>query len=174
MIKRESSLLLCIDIQERLMPAIDGASDVIGRTQKLVEIARQMNIPRLFTEQNPNWLGSTVAELDLKDDPLLRKRFFDASAEEAFPPIASDIDIVVTGSEAHVCVLHTVMGLLGQGRNVYVVQDAIGSRRREDKGVAIQRMAKSGAEIVTYEMVAFEWLRTMDDPLFRPVLKMIK
>lgn len=174
MIKREGSLLLCVDIQERLMPAIDGADDVIARAKKLIEVARLMNISRVFTEQNPKWLGSTVSELSLGNERLVRKRYFDASAEEAFPLPANGVDVVVIGCEAHICVLQTVMGLLGHGRRVCVVQDAIGSRRREDKEVAIQRMAKCGAEIVTYEMVVFEWLRTMDDPVFGPVLKMIK
>ena len=83
-------------------------------------------------------------------------------------------DLIVSGCEAHVCVLQTVMGLLNAGRRVYVVRDAVGSRRSENKDAAIRRMEQNGAEIVTAEMVVFEWLGTAEHPRLRDVIALIK
>ena len=78
------------------------------------------------------------------------------------------------GCEAHVCVQQSVLGLLQLGRKVYVVRDAIGSRAPESKETAIRRMERHGAEIVTTEMVIFEWLGTADHPRFRDAVALIK
>jgi len=78
------------------------------------------------------------------------------------------------GCDAHVCVLQTVLGLLDGGRPVFVVRDAVGSRRVESKETAIRRMERHGAEIVTTEMVVFEWLETAEHPRFREALALVK
>jgi nicotinamidase-related amidase len=83
-------------------------------------------------------------------------------------------DVIVTGCEAHVCVLQTVLSLLDAGRRVYVVRDAIGSRRTESKEATIARMERYGADIVTTEMVVFEWLGTAEHPRFREAAALIK
>jgi nicotinamidase-related amidase len=82
--------------------------------------------------------------------------------------------VVVAGCEAHVCVLQTVLGLIDSGRRVFVVQDAIGSRRAENKEAAVRRMERHGAEIVTTEMVVFEWLGSAEHPRFREAVALIK
>ncbi|MDA3857540.1 MAG: isochorismatase family protein, partial [Roseovarius sp.] len=87
---------------------------------------------------------------------------------------AGDADLVVIGCEAHVCLLQTVLGLLSAGRKVYVVADAIGSRMVESRCTALGRMERHGAEIVTTEMVVFEWLSSAEHPEFREMLKLIK
>jgi isochorismate hydrolase len=83
-------------------------------------------------------------------------------------------EIVVAGCEAHVCVLQTVLGLLDARRRVFVVSDAVGSRRPESKEAALRRLAAAGAEIVTTEMVLFEWLGSADHPRFREVIALVK
>ena len=83
-------------------------------------------------------------------------------------------DLVVVGCETHVCVLQTVLGLIGAGRRVYAVRDAMGSRRSENKEQALRRMERSGAEIVTTEMVLFEWLGTAEDQRLRHVIDLIR
>ena len=83
-------------------------------------------------------------------------------------------DLILAGCETHVCVLQTVLGLLSAGRRVYAVRDAMGSRRAESKETAVARMAHHGAEIVTTEMVVFEWLGTAEDPRLRDALALIK
>src|SRR6185503_13008055 len=169
------SLLLVVDFQSRLMPAIDGGATAIRNANRLIGIATLVGIPRLFTEQNAKGLGSTVEELPVEKDRLIHKQFFDACREDRFlEHIPADGHIVVVGCEAHVCVQQTVLGLLEARRRTYVVRDALGSRRPEDKETAIRRMERHGAEIVTTEMVVFEWLRTAEHPNFRDAIALIK
>lgn len=168
------SLLVIIDFQSRLMPAIDDGARLVANAARLVEAARRLSVPILMTEQNPVGLGGTVPEL-AGAGPVIAKMSFDACAEPAFlETVADDRDLVICGCEAHVCVGQTVLGLRERGRRVTVVQDAIGSRAPESKAVAIERIARHGAEIVTTEMVVFEWLRSASHPEFRPVSKLIR
>ena len=83
-------------------------------------------------------------------------------------------EMVVAGCEAHVCVLQTALGLLAAGKRVHVVRDAVGSRRPESKAAALERLARHGAEIVTTEMVLFEWLESAEHPRFREIVALIK
>jgi nicotinamidase-related amidase len=83
-------------------------------------------------------------------------------------------DLVVAGCETHVCVMQTALGLIAAGRRVHLVRDAVGSRRAESKETAIRRLERNGAEIVTTEMVLFEWLGTAEDPRLRPVIDLIR
>ena len=107
--------------------------------------------------------------------PVAHKMTFDAVRSPGFlDRLPAERAIVVAGCEAHVCVLQTVLGLLAHGRQVFVVRDALGSRRTESKETAVRRMERHGAEIVTTEMVAFEWLTTCEHPRFREVAALIK
>jgi nicotinamidase-related amidase len=170
----KTSVLLLIDFQTRLMPAIDDADAAIRNARKLFDIAELAQIPSLFTEQNPAGLGATVESLPVKGEPFA-KFSFDVCREPAFlQKIPADADVIVAGCEAHVCVLQTVLGLRAAARKVFVVQDAIGSRRPEDKLAALRRMERHGADIVTSEMVAFEWLQTAKNPRFREAIALIK
>ena len=169
------SLLLVVDFQSRLMPAIDGGATAIRNANRLIAAAKFFGIPRLFTEQNAKGLGSTVEELPVEKGRLVHKQFFDACREDGFlEHIPADGHIVVVGCEAHVCVQQTVLGLLEARRRTHVVRDALGSRRPEDKETAIRRMERHGAEIVTTEMVVFEWLQTAEHPNFRDAIALIK
>lgn len=169
------SFLLVIDFQSRLMPAIDGGEAVIRNAKRLIDTAQLLGVSYLFTEQNAKGLGSTVRDLQVDAARLIHKQFFNACSEGAFVErFPTEGHVVVVGCEAHVCVLQTVLGLLDASRTVFVVRDALGSRHAEDKEVAIQRMERNGAEIVTTEMVVFEWLQTAEHPKFRQALTLIK
>ena len=171
---RRSTLLL-IDFQARLMPAIDQAATAVRNARRLVDMASLINVPVVFTEQNAEGLGPTIAELPVKPDQLMHKMYFDAVREPEFlAAIPADRQIVVAGCEAHVCVQQTVLGLLDSGRKIYVVRDALGSRQPENKETAIRRMERHGAEVVTTEMVVFEWLETARHPHFRDAIALIK
>jgi nicotinamidase-related amidase len=171
----ERSILLVIDFQTRLMPAIDQGAIALRNARRLIDMASLISVPIVFTEQNAKGLGSTVEDLSIENAHLLDKQFFDACRERGFlDAVPGEKQIVVAGCEAHVCVQQTVLGLLDTGRTVYVVRDALGSRRSEDKEAAIRRMERHGAEIVTTEMVVFEWLATADHPCFREAIKLIK
>jgi nicotinamidase-related amidase len=170
------SALLIIDLQERLMPAIHGGDAVVANTVRLAEGAGLLDVPVCATEQNPTGLGPTVAPVAAYPQMVLAKTSFGAVAEPGFatllPPNTEEI--VVAGCEAHVCVLQTVLGLLAARHRVLLVADAIGSRDPANRDAAIDRMVRHGAEVVTTEMVLFEWLRDSLHPRFRDVQKLIR
>jgi nicotinamidase-related amidase len=174
---RGRSVLCLIDFQERLMPAIVGGDEVIANAARLLAAAEALGVPVLSTEQNPKGLGGTVATLARPDGahPVVAKMAFDACrASGVLDALPAGHHIVVAGCEAHVCVLQTALGLLDRSRRAFVVADAIGSRRPENKEAALRRLERAGAEIVTTEMVIFEWLGTAEDPAFKPVISLVK
>jgi nicotinamidase-related amidase len=172
----DGSTLLMIDFQAKLMRAIDDAATAIGNAGRILGAAQMLGVPVLFTEQNVNGLGATVPELSSRaNGPVAHKMTFDACRAAGFADMLADRpEVIVTGCEAHVCVLQTALGLLDAGRRVYVVRDAIGSRRAESKEAAIRRMERHGADIVTTEMVVFEWLETAEHPRFRAAAALIR
>jgi nicotinamidase-related amidase len=173
--RAETSTLVLIDFQAKLMPAIDQATATIACARRLVDAARLVGAPILFTEQNPKGLGPTVADLAPDPSAIVPKMTFGAvGAPGFFERLAPGRDAVVGGWEAHVCVMQTVLALIEAGRRVFVVSDAVGSRRPECKEIALQRMARSGADIVTMEMVVFEWLQSAEHPRFKEAVALIK
>ncbi len=171
----DNSMLLVIDFQARLMTAIDEGAGTIANARRLVEAAALFGVPALFTEQNPGRLGPTVTELRPDEQHLFAKMTFDAGRAPGFHDrLAEGRALIVAGCEAHVCVLQTALGLIEAGRRVFVVRDAVGSRRPESKEAALRRMERNGAEIVTTEMVVFEWLGSADSPRFREAVALIK
>jgi len=168
------SVLLIIDLQERL-PAIDEGESVVNHAAWLIGVARQLGVPVLLTEQYPQGLGQTaprVAEL-VQPEERIEKIHFSAVAEGNLltHPEAQRKQWVICGTESHVCVQQTVLDLLAAGRQVSVVEEAVGSRQARDKTLALARMRQHGADIVSREMVAFEWLNQANTPDFRAVLK---
>ncbi len=172
----DSSMLLVVDFQARLMPVIDGGEGAVANARRLIDAAALVGVQHLFTEQNAEGLGPTVPELTPDEHSLIiHKMTFDAVRTPGFLerlPVGSAV--VVAGCEAHVCVLQTVLGLLEAGRRVFVVRDALGSRRAESKDTALRRMERYGAEVVTTEMVVFEWLGSAEHPRFREALALVK
>lgn len=169
------SALLAIDLQARLMPAIAGGDAVLRNVGRLVKAARRLAVPVLFTEQNPRGLGATAPELAPQPGEVAEKMSFDALRAAGLEGrLDAERALVVAGCEAHVCVLQTVLGLLAAGRKVYVVADAVGSRDPENRRLALDRMARHGAEIVSTEMVLFEWLGDANHPDFREIVALIK
>ena len=170
-----ASTLLVVDFQARLMPAIDQGPAAVANARRLLDAAALFGVPALFTEQNAAGLGPTVAELAPDPGAVVPKMTFDATrAAGLLERLGDGRAVVVAGCEAHVCVLQSVLGLLNRGRRVCVVRDAVGSRRAESKETALARMERHGADIVTAEMVVFEWLATAEHPRFREALKLIK
>jgi nicotinamidase-related amidase len=174
-IKPAESLLLAIDLQGRLLPAIECAETVLANAVWLVDVAQLIGVPVLATEHCPQSLGLVEAGLRARfpEGTIVQKTHFSAVTEGELLQAheAGRKQWVVVGTEAHVCVQQTVLDLLAMGRHVFVVEDTVGSRRPRDKELALQRMQQNGAEIVSREMVVFEWLEQADTPVFRDVLK---
>lgn len=174
-LSRSRSLLLVVDVQSRLLPAIDRGDDCLAQVQWLMNVAARLQVPVLATEHCPEHLGASHPAIRglLPEDAILAKRHFSAVPDGllAFHPESQREQWVVTGTEAHVCVLQTALGLLAAGRQVYVVAEAVGSRRDDDRQLALERLRQAGAVVVSREMVAFEWLETADAPEFRNLLR---
>ena len=175
-IRPDSSHLLLIDFQARLMPAIRDADEVTANAGRLLAAARKLEVPRSFTEQNPDKLGRTVPEVAPQPgEAVLPKMSFDACRTASVADrLTGATDFIVMGCETHVCVLQTALGLMQAGHRVHVVADATGTRAQINRDVALSRMARHGAQIVTTEMVIFEWLGTATHPGLRDIISLIK
>ncbi len=174
LLRAERSALLVVDVQARLVPAISEGERVIANCAWLIGVARELDVPVRVSEQYPKGIGPTVEEVRrlVEDAEVLEKTHFSCGAEpdcrEALLELGRE-QIVVCGVEAHVCVLQTVLDLLELDKRVFVVADAVSSRRPADAECALRRMRQGGAEIVTREMVAFEWLHKAATDRFRKI-----
>ena len=176
LLSTRGAVLLLVDLQQRLVPVIHASETVIARAVRLAEAAQLLGVPVCATEQNPAGLGPTVAPLADHPQNVMAKTAFSATRAPAFgtllPP--GTTEVVVAGCETHVCVLQTALGLLADGLRVAVVTDASGSRDAADAAAGAERMARHGAELVTSEMVLFEWLGDSTHPNFREVQKLLR
>ena len=188
-----------VDYQQKLMPVIHEGPQVLANALKLAQLAKLMEVPVFGTEQNPSRLGANDSELRNLCDKTLAKMHFSAVAEGLGewlrPPAkpqggnarslpkhlqkpqqqeAERSMIVIAGCEAHVCLLQTALELLEDEFDVWVVTDACGSRTERNRDAAFDRLAGAGAELVTTEMVAFEWLRSCEHPAFKDMLALVK
>lgn len=170
------STLIVIDLQERLMPAIQDGAAVVKQAAILAQAARSLGVPVIGTAQYPTGLGHNLPEIHALCDRVIEKIDFNASAAPAFLDALDPArdDLIVVGCEAHVCVLQTVLGLLGRKQRVRVAVNAIGSRQASNRAIGIERMKMAGAELVTTEMVVFEWLGNSAHPQFKELMRLIK
>jgi nicotinamidase-related amidase len=173
LIEADHSLLLLIDLQERLAPAIQDIDTVLRHNLWLVAVAQRLAVPVGATVQYPSGLGPMVPELGASIPPerVVEKIHFSAVADGCLErlPEFSRRQIVLTGTEAHVCVLQTALGLRALGKEVFVVAEAVGSRHASDKELALARLRQAGCGIVSREMVAFEWLHKAGTDQFRQI-----
>lgn len=168
--------LLVIDLQERLLPVIEGKDEVLDKASKLMCCAKLLDIPTVVTEQLPDRLGKT--------SPLIAKHYSGQAYEKSAFGAANDPallrlleprrEVVILGTETHVCVLQTALQLLEKDYVVWVVSDACGSRTLNNKSAGLARLQQAGATPVTTEMVVFEWLEHAHHPKFREALALIK
>lgn len=173
-IRAEQSILLIIDLQERMLPHVPQANEICHHAAWLMDIAHRLQIPTLMTEQYSKGLGTTVSALRQKMNPdlIIEKTHFSAVTEGqllATAP-AGRHQWIIAGTETHVCVQQTALDLLAQHQEVYLVHEALGSRTAHDKTLALARMQQHGASVVSREMVAFEWLEKANTPIFREIL----
>lgn len=173
LIRVQDSTLLIIDIQERLFPAIDGNTALAEHSAWLMQVAERIGVPVLLTEQYSKGLGPTVAALrdGVAEEAIIEKLHFSAARDgELFKrPGGERKQFVICGTETHICVLQTVLDLVARDNQVFVVEEAVGSRRASDKALGLARMQQAGASIVSREMVAFEWMEQAGTDLFRSV-----
>ncbi len=197
----DDSQLVLIDYQARLMPAVHDAQAVLANARRLAQVARLLGVPVWATEQSPAKLGGTDEALAALCDRIVPKMAF-GGAEALQPLLAPPASapaprgnarslprhlqkqqpqaeperstLVLAGCEAHVCLLQTALELLDQEWDVCVVTDACGSRTDRNRDAAFDRLAGAGCELVTTEMVGFEWLRDSENPQFKAWQALIK
>lgn len=195
------SQLVLVDYQDRLMPVIADGAQVLANGLRLARAAQLLHVPTWGTEQNPEKLGQNAPELRALCQKTLPKMHFGALSEgladwlrpparpvagnarslpkhlqkpAAAAPAAERQTIVLAGCEAHVCLLQTALEMIEQELDVWVVTDACGSRTERNRDAAFDRLAGAGAELITTEMVLFEWLRSAEHPAFREVQALVK
>jgi nicotinamidase-related amidase len=202
LLELETSQLVLIDYQVRLMPAMLESDAVLQNAMRLAQMANALSVSVFYTEQNPTKLGATVPilleVLKRESARALAKMQFSAVEEglgDMLRPPPKPVQgnarslpkhlqkssageerdtIVLAGCEAHVCLLQTALDLLEDEFDVWVVTDACSSRSERNRDAAFDRLAGAGAELVTTEMVAFEWLRSAEHPSFKEVQGLIK
>ncbi|MDD5057877.1 MAG: hydrolase [Sideroxydans sp.] len=177
----EKSLLLVIDVQEKLCAAMD--QEVLRQLAKnagiLLESALELSIPVMFTEQYVKGLGSTLSELKSKAPAAacFEKMTFSCCGNEAFVrqlKATGRTQIIVCGMETHVCVLQTVIELLDGGFEVHLVKDAVMSRSNDNRQTAIEAMVLAGAVPTCAESVLFQWLKIAGTDSFKKLVKLVK
>jgi len=179
LLKPESTALLIIDIQERILPVISNHERVVEYTLKLIKGFKALGLPIYYTEQYPKGLGPTARLImdelgDLK--PFDKMSFSCSGAGELFNEFKQKnlSQIVVCGVESHVCVQQTVLDLIENGLQVNLAADAVSSRKEIDYLTALDRMRNHGVEVITTEAILFELLNVCGTPQFKEVSKIVK
>lgn len=174
---KNDSLLLIIDVQERLAPVMDSPREIINNCARLLGVAGKLGVPFLITEQNPRGLGQTMVDLRREageNARYLPKMHFSCARE---PEIMEAIrqsgrkQIIIAGAETHICIVQTAIELKAMGFEVFVVSNACSSRDPVQSVVALQRLSGDCIDIVTSEMVIFEWLEQAGTPEFKEIIR---
>jgi nicotinamidase-related amidase len=180
-LQADKSVLIVVDIQEKLLPPIFNNAELVKNSQLLVRLAKILDLPILVTTQYVKGLGPTVPEIAslLGNTPAIDKMQFGCfgcgefrTALKALP--GNRNTLLVCGMEAHICVMQTVIGALNDGYLVHVASDAIGSRVRWNWDIGIDRMRSAGAVISTTEMMIYELLRASGTESFKAMLPYLK
>lgn len=179
LIQRDNSVLLVVDIQEKLAPAIHEAEVVTANSMRLLKAAGLLHIPAFVSEQYVRGLGPSLQAIRTAavGARFFEKTHFSCAAEPGVIDLlrtSGRQQILLTGTETHVCVLQTALGLQAAGFSVFLVADAASSRTPANRQAAIDRLRAAGIHIVTTEMVIFEWLQQAGTDEFRSLLPLIK
>lgn len=175
----EDSLVLIIDIQEKLVAALNK-DVVVSNALKIATSANILGIPIIVTEQYPKGLGCTVQSLkDVlpQEAQIVEKTYFNALLEDGMLDKIKSYgkkQIVIFGIETHICVYQTASALIEQGYEVYVIKDACASRNKYEFKQGIDAMVANGAKISCVEIALFDWLKGAKNPKFKEVQALIK
>ena len=176
LLNKSDSILLLVDVQEKLTPHVLDQEEIVARCEWLLKLANRMGVPVLVSEQYPSGLGSTLPNFAPYYDraKVIEKIHFSCAQEPNYLQALkqySKNQVVIVGIETHVCVLQTAMELKSSGKEVFVVVDAVSSRKGLDRKYALKRMKQAGIHLVTSEMVFFEWVRKAGSPEFKALSK---
>lgn len=176
LLNRADSLLVLIDVQEKLTLAILNLNLFLARCEWLLKLARKLDVPVLASEQYPKGLGRTVSPLSsyINQEECIEKIHFSCMQEPQYINLLKGYNksqLILIGIEAHVCVLQTAIEMKGYGFDVFVVVDGVSSRSEFDLKYGLKRMKQNGIHLITAEMVLFEWLKQAGTPEFKAISK---
>ncbi len=178
---KENSAIVMIDLQDKLFKVIDNKENILKNNIILLQSAQEMGLDIVLTEQYPKGLGYTVEELKnvkIENIAILQKTSFSLCGEnqqwiDEMKAKGKDT-FILTGIESHICVYQTAKDLMSQGFNVYLVYDAMGSRKSENHYQILDTLRRLGAVVIPTETVLFEFLDTPENKSFKYVSKLIK
>ena len=176
----QNSILLIIDIQEKLLNAVFNKNSLKNKAVILTHAASILNIPIFITEQYPKGLGSTIPEIQTllpENNFVTEKTEFNAFENESAFEKFKDFNkkqIIIFGIETHICVYQTAEFLLNNGYNVTLAADACGSRSLDEYNYGLDNLKHKGADIKSTEMILFELLKTAKHPKFKEIQSLIK
>ncbi|MFL2679070.1 MAG: isochorismatase family protein [Alphaproteobacteria bacterium] len=176
---REKALLLIIDLQKKLIPSIFNKEEIISSTKILIETFHLLELPIFFSEQYPQGLGETVDDIEKTINKAKNLKKFIKTSFSCYDlgnfkrelELSKKKQIVIAGIESHICVLQTSFDLISEGFQVFLVNEAIGSRKLSDKNVSVQRMVSQGITLMNIEMIIFELLRSSNHDKFKELTK---
>ena len=180
LLNADTSLLLIIDIQEKLLNTQFDKDKLVKNVLNLVSAAKFLNIPIILSEQYPKGLGSTIESIkeNLPENAkFFEKTSFNCCQEDGFANLIQGFNrkqILICGMESDVCVHQTVYDLVSLGYEVHLVQDAISSRKEYEYKTGLQRIISYGASPSCTEMVLFELLKSAKHPEFKAIQALIK
>lgn len=172
LLNKDDSILLLIDVQEKLTPAVLNSKAFIAQCEWMLKLAKRMEVPILVSQQYPKGLGPTQEQLCkyFSHEDCIDKVHFSCMSDEKYVHRLKQFhkkQLVLIGIEAHVCVLQTALEMKEHGFDVFVVVDAVSSRGEQNLKFGLKRMKQEGIHLVTSEMVFFEWLRKAGTPEFK-------
>jgi isochorismate hydrolase len=174
------SSLLVVDIQGRLLPAMQDGARVVARSKILMTASETLNVPVAISEQYPKGLGHTVPELSSNTAKVFEKMSFSCWRDDAIKSYAIGLyeagrpQVIIAGIEAHVCVLQTCIDMAMAGFAVFAVEDAMSSRKESSASVALERMRANGVQVINTEMAVFELLGKAGTAEFKALSALIK
>jgi nicotinamidase-related amidase len=179
MLEIESTILIVIDVQEKLLPVIHRKEDLTANIVKLIRGIQVLEIPLIVTEQYPKGLGGTISEIAelIPGIEALPKTCFSCYRNEGFKKALDACgrkQVLICGIETHVCVYQTAIELKQAGYEVYVVADAVSSRTVENKGIGLNLMRQMGIIVTGTETVLFELVKKAEGEKFKTISKIVK
>jgi len=178
-IEKENTLLMVVDVQERLIPHVANSVALVENIAKLIEGFKHLGVPAVLNEQYRKGLGETLPSIKtlLEGVKCYEKATF--SCCQNTPTLTHVLEsgkkvVVVVGAETHVCILQTCLDLLASGVLPVVVVDCVSSRKTLDHDIALKRMAHSGVVLSTLESILFELCKSSKEPTFKAISALIK
>lgn len=178
MFNTQNTLLLVVDIQQRLLPVLHNKDNWLNNNEKIITGLNALGVKAVMTEQYPKGLGSTLDSIRalLPETPVFEKTRFSAMIDDVAQYIITQNieNVIVIGCETHVCVLQTVLDLRDKNLNVYVPHECVTSRTLDNKNNALMQIQAAGAVVSNIESLLFHLMKDAQHPAFKTISQLVK